>query len=124
MSRTGVQLCDDILRSASSITQYANGIATKQQFIANPQACDAVRYRLAIIGEAAKGLLNKNKYSAEIAQASTPTYDLGTKLSQFKSSRNKIVHVHWSASPNLIANLIARELNPFVQAIVRLRPLV
>ena len=122
MSRTGVQLCDDILRSASFISGYANSTPTKQQFAANSQLCDAVRYRLAVIGETAVALLKR--YPSEIAQASTPTYDLGTKLRLFRLARNKIIHAHWGASPALVANTIVNELNPLVQAIQLLRPLV
>jgi uncharacterized protein with HEPN domain len=115
MSRTGVQLCDDILRSATLINQYATSVAGKQQFMANLQLCDAVRYRLAVIGETAVTLLNQ--YPTEIRQASTTAYDLRAKLWLFRTSRNKLIHAHWGVSPGLVANTVANELGPLVQAI-------
>jgi uncharacterized protein with HEPN domain len=122
MSRAGVQLCDDILKSASFISQYANSTPTKQQFVASPQLCDAVRYRLAVIGETTVALLAR--YPSEIAQASTSAYDLKAKLWLFRLARNKIIHSHWGASPGLVANTVSSELRPLVQAIKRLQPLV
>lgn len=120
MSRSGVTLCDDILRSISLISQHLNG-APQQQFLNDPKLRDAVYYRVAVIGEAAGKL---RKYSSEIAQVSTPAYDLDRKLKLFNTSRNKLIHAHWTASPSLVLNTLRIEIGSLGAAIQQLRALV
>jgi uncharacterized protein with HEPN domain len=118
VSRSGVELCDDIQRAIALVHGYMAGHATARQPSIRAEldfkTRDAVTYRL-IIGEAAKFLLRN--FASKIAGHSTAGNRLENVLKQAYSMRNVLIHQHWALREQVVRATAKDDLPPLGKAI-------
>jgi uncharacterized protein with HEPN domain len=123
MSRSGVDLCDDIRRSILLINDYmedyTTGKALPVMYDFDFKTQDAVIYRLMIIGEAAGDLLDDHRKTVD--SLSTEDYDIAVYLKAFRRMRDKLIHQHWTVDPMIVQDTVVNDLPPLKHHIERLR---
>ncbi|MFM0095628.1 DUF86 domain-containing protein [Paraburkholderia nemoris] len=123
MSRSGVDLCDDIRRSILHIRNYLEdytvGKALPVVYMFDFKTQDAVIYRLMIIGEAGGDLIER--HSPAVAKCSTADYDLESALKQAARMRDLLIHHHWTVDADVIRQTAEGDLSRLRVAIEALK---
>lgn len=105
--RAGVELCGDILFSIDCIEQHLGTPAERMNYFMQKEQ-DAACYRLLIIGESAKSLIER--HSKNIEQVSTKEYDLLANLRGAAKMRDRLIHHFWSANHHIVFLAIQHDL--------------
>ncbi|MFW6855347.1 DUF86 domain-containing protein [Burkholderia gladioli] len=113
MSRTGIELCEDMMGAASAIFIYVE-LLDQAAFEADPVVQDAVMYRLMVVGEAAGDLLDRNQVDIAMIDSGGRYVRL---LKGFRRMRDLLIHHHWKVNLQIIWDTIREDLDMIIEIV-------
>lgn len=109
MSRDWLLYLDDMIASAEKIGRLIHG-HTREQFVADEAAFDAVLFHLLVLGEGIKSLPDGVRASLPDAQRSAPA-----------RLRDLIAHRYFALDPDIIREVASKHVPPLLEQALTLR---